>query len=189
MQTCPLCGIQCPGGHFHSLEWPQTQHLCGAEHQCMLPGTLEPRMCDESAHPGGRSTEGEVEHVERVFQGRRHLFLYEPVMRQKMLRKPCTVRIPAGQMCQSGPCSCGRRAGEHYCGAPCPQCEYRCGYGIAGLRAAFTCTRTRNARLRCVCEHLVAENRVHGCSVAIALLFWQSTAAMGLSQGRGLHRL
>lgn len=136
MQVCPLCGAACPGGHFHALDGPGSHHLCGAEHSCVEPGSRQPHTCDEDAHPGGCSIEGEIEKVLKVFQGRRDVFQYEYVTRQNMRRKACTVKIPPWKLRHDGPCGCGRAAEEHYCGAPCPQCLYRCALGFGMLAYA-----------------------------------------------------
>lgn len=89
----------------------------------MQPGTLQQSLC---SCEGACSIEGEIERVSRRFEGRRDKFEYDAVTVQNMHRKVCTVKIPPGQMRHDGPCGCGRLAEEHYCGAPCPQCLYRC---------------------------------------------------------------
>lgn len=138
MQKCPLCGGGCPGGHFHALEEPDAHHLCGAEHRCMQPGTLQQSLC---SHTGGCSIEGQIEKVPRRFKGKRGEFEYDAVTRQNMQRKVCTVMVPPGKLRHAGPCSCGRAAEEHYCGATCPQCLYRCAYGLCIVASAHKSVR------------------------------------------------
>lgn len=101
----------------------------------MEPGTGKPNLC---SHKGGCSIEGQIEKVPRRFKGKRSEFEYDAVTRQNMPRKVCTVKIPPGKLRHDGPCSCGRAAEEHYCGAPCPQCLYRC----AGRSSTAPCTWT-----------------------------------------------
>jgi hypothetical protein len=145
VQKCPLCGEPCPGSHFHALEDPSTNHLCGtSEHKCVEPGTRQHRLCSFS---GACAIEGELEKVRKRFQGKRDAFEYDYVTRQTMRRHVCTKKIPPDQLTHEGPCSCGKGAEEHLCGEACPQCVYRCHLvcSFSRVRSRFSIAARRNA--------------------------------------------
>jgi hypothetical protein len=144
VQKCPLCGKGCPEGHFHAVDAPADLHLCGEEHACgeRKAGKWEAHHCE---HKGACAIEGNIETVKKQFHGKRGQFEYDHVTKQDMKRQVCTVKIPPGCLTHEGPHSCGRKAGNHFCGEPCPQCGYRC---------ASLCGRRASAQL-CPQPHLV----------------------------------
>ncbi|GLJ34388.1 hypothetical protein SUGI_0691360 [Cryptomeria japonica] len=108
------CGVK---DHFHGMNDPNVEHLCGSEHACA-------EKCEE---PGICEILTELVRQTRVFEGQRGCFQYEHVSEQNGLRKGCCIPIPPFEKKHRGAhVHTKNELSVHYCDTRCQACGYFC---------------------------------------------------------------
>ncbi|GLJ34383.1 hypothetical protein SUGI_0691250 [Cryptomeria japonica] len=129
------CGVK---DHFHGMNDPYVEHLCGSEHAC-AEKCEEPVICEILT---------ELVRQTRVFEGQRGCFQYEHFSEQNGLCKGCCIPIPPFEKKHRGPhVHTKNELSVHYCDTRCQACGYFCRrpVGHLGLHET-THGNIRNAR-------------------------------------------
>lgn len=140
-KKCKLCEHECGHAYNHDNTnnlicnkcnknvciLSRKQHLCGAQHDCMIDCSIQ----------GYCVIEGFVKQEDRIYRSQSGEEIHYTIKFQEIKKKKCSIKIKENEFSHSGEHKC--ESEMHKCGFQCIQCGYYCieKFGHDGLHKCF----------------------------------------------------